>query len=115
MEPRSDTPAAGEWPQPSLFMVNNGSVVIPNNTSEPILVSKNEHIGNIQRILTMDMGSQNSVPLSPASQSTDSSPKYKPTKSISSSSFCDSISVDPDNQLNTEEQRAFRKLNEKYV
>ena len=41
VEPRMDSPAHGDWPEPSILQVIDGTIRIPNNLSQPLKLSKN--------------------------------------------------------------------------
>ena len=47
LEPRSDSPAFGSWPQPSLISVEKGVLAIPNCSNELIRIRKKPTLGKL--------------------------------------------------------------------
>ena len=41
------------WPIPQVVSVNNGTITLPNNSKEPIIIKKTEHVANIQPQVTL--------------------------------------------------------------
>ena len=120
VEPRCDSPSAGEWPAPSFLKVTNGSVEIPNNTNSPIVVSKNQHIANIRSIETIDIDlftPTEKVLLFDAENqnSNGASLAVLPSRSAcTDNSFCQAVSIDPDGQLTADQKADFLEVNERY-
>ena len=106
VEPRTDSPFNGLWPAPSFVKIANGIVEIPNTTDAPIVISKNQHIGNIRCIETVEI-----------SNSQISSTDYitPVAHSVPSSTFCQDVSIDPDNQLDANMKASFADVNERYA
>ena len=112
VEPRYDSPLDGQWPAPSFVKTKEGSVEIPNNSTSPIQIKKNQHIGNIRCIETVDV-----VPNT--TDSTKAADVYSYTSVsrpavASKSTYSQNVTVDPDNQLNEKERSDFHKVNERY-
>ena len=108
IEPRSDSPQDGCWPEPEITRVIDCTVRIPNRTDDIIFLSKNQHLGQINRVYSVDDCTQvNSV-----------SDVAKTARSGSSSvvglPFSDLIPVDPENQLTSSQRDAFISVNKKY-
>ena len=103
VEPRFDSPLNGQWPVPSFLQVDEGLVKIPNGTSSPIEIVKNQHIGNIRQVELVD--------ILPASQSpTYDAPHKSVTQSVSKTANIQDISLDPDNQLSMTQRKAFLEI-----
>ena len=104
IEPRTDSPLKGTWPKPSLSRVIGGSVRLQNDTDEPVLVSKAQHLATIRKVTT--------PPPQPNIQaSTDSLSTPRPKSSIP---FSSTISTDPDNLLNSDIKECFVSLNKSF-
>ena len=105
IEPRTDSPANGNWPPPTISRVINGTVRIPNETNSPVYVSKSQHIATIRRVTTP-------TPPTPFHQSEVISPASKPITDCKPKSipFSSNISVDPDGQLTPSEKEQFLQL-----
>ena len=101
IEPRTDSPANGSWPPPTISRVINGTVRIPNETNSPVYVSKSQHIATIRRVTTPP----------PVTSATNVTTSVKvSTKKTTSIPFSSTISIDPDNQLTPTEKELFLKL-----
>ena len=109
IEPRTDSPANGNWPPPTISRVINGTVRIPNETNSPVYVSKSQHIATIRRVTTP-------TPPTPFHQSEVISPASKPITDCKPKSipFSSNISVDPDGQLTPSEKEQFLQLHKDY-
>ena len=107
MEPRSDSPQGGRWPAPSVTRVINGSVRIPNMSNSPIFLSKNQHFGQINRVVCVES-------ISSTSSAVNSVIIRKNPQLNKSNPYSDTISIDPGNQLSNEEKEAFKKNCRKY-
>ena len=103
IEPRTDSPLKGTWPKPSLSRVIGGSVRLQNDTNEPVLVSKAQHLATIRKVTTPSPALMKS--------SNNSSPS---TKTKSSIPFSSTISTDPDNLLTTDAKDRFLSLNQSF-
>ena len=91
IEPHTNSPS--NWPQPALTRVIAGRIRIPNNTAEPVKLSKSQHFAMIRRVT------------SPAALSTLNSyvkQAKTPDVSIDNASL---ISIDPDGAIMTPEQK----------
>ena len=111
-EPRSDSPAGGEWPAPSFLKFDNGSLMIPNTSKDLIRISKNQHIGNIHHIKSVDISvsqeSSNNTMINSVSST------INPVANSKSTDFCESVSVDPDDQLSKNQKLSFCEINKRY-
>ena len=120
VEPRCDSPSAGQWPTPSFLKVVNGTVEIPNNTNNPIVVSKNQHIANIRSIETVDIHSHDCTEKMLLFDSHNQNLKSAslavlPARSTCTDlSFCQAVSIDPDGQLTVDQKADFLEVNERY-
>ena len=102
IEPRVDSPLEGQWPAPAVTRVINGSVRIPNDSSQPIHLPRSSHIGQIRRVTTPEILQSMELPQRPKQ------PIPPPEH------FSDIVSVDPDQILSSEEQHAFRQINRSF-
>ena len=93
VEPRSNSPMNGQWPECSLTRVIQGKIRIPNDTDEPIHVGKSAHLAQIRRVVS-PAKVQDTVPKPAPSQA---SPICKP--------FTSTIKIDPSGKLLTDAQR----------
>jgi hypothetical protein len=101
IEPRSDSPHNGEWPEPEITRVIQSTIRIPNNRSEPVALSRLQHFAQIRRVFTPDAIPRTISP-SPTPQ--------KATDITKHGLFSDAISIDPDNQLDKVQLLHFRDL-----
>ena len=104
IEPRIDSPLQGTWPSPTISRVIQGVVRVPNNTSEPIYLSKTKHFAQVRHV---------SSPSTPAvevypSLCTLAVPQDVPTR------HSDAVCLDPDNLLTQSERDQFRSLHLSY-
>ena len=105
IEPRIDSPLEGEWPSPAISRVIQGTVRIPNDTEEPIHLSKSRHFAQIRRVSSPpDSTTINPLLLPPPI-------KRDHTSDILHSS---AISIDPDGQLTESEKNMFCELHVSY-
>ena len=115
IEPRQDSPHNGSWPEPEITRVIDCSVRIPNRSEDIIFLSKNQHFGQINQVLTVDsdiletypdiaLTTGKHLPALPA-------PVIKPKPEFP---FSDSIPVDPRSQLTTSQKQAFIAVNKKF-
>ena len=104
VEPRADSPLAGEWPSCSITRVIQGTVRIPNDTCEPIQLSKSMHIAQIRRVTTPpDIPYEVTQPPVPVKLNPVTEP------------FSSTIAIDPSGELLTEEERRqFSELHRTY-
>lgn len=111
LEPRTDSPSSGSWPQPSFVSVENGVLCIPNRSKDPVSFKKNQHLGNLRRIVSLDLDT--------ADESTvfTTNPSIKLDKAQSTDHnqlFSDRVSVDPDSHLSALERDSFLSVNKKF-
>ena len=55
VEPRFDSPNNGSWPEPNITRVIAGSIRIPNNTSEPVHLKRQQHFAQIRRVTDLPL------------------------------------------------------------
>ena len=94
------------WPAPQVVSVVNNSVSLSNNTSEPIVVKKSEHIGSIHPEVapTVDARVLSKV----------SSAKVKGTLPAPKVDYSASVVLNPDSILSTSEENSFKQLMKMY-
>ena len=102
IEPHIDSPCDGMWPSPVISRVVNNVVRIPNNSDAMIRVSKSQHVGIVRRLISPD-DVDPPVPALPK--------KIVPATTLSHSAL---VTVDPNNQLSSEQRRLFDILHQKY-
>ena len=111
LEPRMDSPALGTWPQPSFVSVSKGLLSIPNLTNDPVAIKKNQHLGNLRRVVNYDLESiEDSVVPSPNMPVQ----LVKIHNTVGNIRHFEKVSVDPDGQLTTQQQKEFKALNQKF-
>ena len=93
VEPRSNSPLGGLWPECALTRVIQGKVRIPNDTSEPIHIGKSMHLAQIRRVVSPTEVAKSDYQPAPVQLP----PANKP--------FTSSIKIDPSGKLLTEAQR----------
>ena len=104
IEPRVDSPLQGSWPSPTISRVIQGTVRIPNDTDEPIHLSKTKHFAQIRRVSTPTTV--------PAEHNTQDCLTNNTQHDIAGVSY--SLPIVLDDQLNTTQKEAFRKLHLTY-
>ena len=104
IEPHCPKSISGMWPHPSVLPVEDGFVSIPNESSHPVVIRRDQHIATVRRTCT-----ESPYPQSP---STSSSTRTK--RPLQSGPFCQTIKIDPDNQLSQLEQEEFANLHLQY-
>ena len=105
IEPRADSPLNGSWPSPTVSRVIHNTVRIPNTTDEPIKLLKSQHIAQVCKVTTIN--SSDRVPVV-------SSLNPKITPMVKNHLFSSLITVDPDNQLSSDERKTFDALHKNY-
>ena len=105
IEPRMDT-GDTSWITPPLTECMAGVVHIPNTTSEPIRISKHQHLAQAYyTLVSSDTPQQcDQTQVAVACQS----------KLITNSLHSQPVSLDPDGQLTDSERRAFAQLHDRY-
>ena len=101
IEPRHDSPHYGTWPEPEITRVIDCSVRIPNRSNNVVYLAKNQHFGQINRVVSID---DLQIDSSYDYSSINTASKIKPRKDYP---FSDAIPVDPGNQLTISEKEAF--------
>ena len=111
IEPRTDSPLQGNWPAPSISRVIQGTVRIPNETEEPIHISKCKHFAQVRRVTIPSLVSHSAHDVF-----ADSNYRLPPTVTSNTKStfFTSSISIDPDKQFTPAERFEFLQLHKGY-
>ena len=104
VEPRMDSPVHGSWPEPEILQVVDGSVRLTNNLDLPIKLGKNQHVGNILRVVAED----------DLKVDTSYTPLIASVQPVCGSSFSEKVTIDAGKQLSREDVNKFRCLNLKY-
>lgn len=93
------------WPMPQILPVDNGTICIPNLSSEPVRVRKLEHICNVH----------------PEVSPPDPLPEFKPINTAMTKPtlpkkglYSDQVTLNPDNLLSKSEENLFRQTLETY-
>ena len=105
IEPHIDSPENGEWPVPITSRVVNNRVRIPNDSDSLIKVSKSQHVAVIRRLVT---------PEQVVAEEITSPVQMKQTKPVTTELHSSLVSLDPSNQLTSEERNAFSSLHQQY-
>ncbi len=101
IEPHTDSPS--NWPKPALTRVIAGRVRIPNNSDEPVKISKSQHFARIRRVISPEALSTFNPHVKQV---------RKPDISIDNASL---ISIDPDSTVMTpQEKTSFHVLHKEY-
>ena len=101
LEPRVTSPLCGTWPEPQITRVVNSSIRVPNDTKQPIQLSRGQHIAQIHQVLVD--GSLDIL-------KTDvERAQIKPAIKVKTP-FSDGIVLDPDNQLKPSQVVEFKEL-----
>ncbi len=106
IEPRIDSPLRGSWPPPAVSHVIQGSVPIPNNSDEPIHISKCQHFAQIRRVIASDvLASFAPTPRLPT-----------PTRPPSNNTvpYSSTINTDPDKLLQADVVQKFHAIHRKW-
>ena len=93
------------WPSPQIVPVINGKVSLTNNSRDPIIVGKYDHIGQIQLQTEPDIKCDEYI----TSGKPDTVPKPK-----KSSAYSAGVSLNPDKILSSSEEDSFRQLLNSY-
>ena len=112
-----DSPLSGEWPSPSISRVIQGSIRIPNLGTDPIQISRIQHIAQIRRVIVPSIHNLSDVVHinSPSLKSgTKRSISSDPLRTDSPTNHRAEISIDPDNMLNREERKEFSDINKRF-
>ena len=103
IEPRSDSQLEN-WPQPAITDSVAGKLRIPNDTEEPIIIRKHQHLAQIHYTLPID-------DLPPVNNDRlETTTLHQPSPNAHSLT----ILTDPDNQLTSSERAIFKSLHKKY-
>ena len=105
VEPRFDSPAHGDWPEPSILRVVDGTVRLANNLDQPLKLSKNQQVGNARLLISEEM-MPNQTPTSPNVSKFPDVHHAAP--------FSAKVCIDSGNQLSQEFIDKFKCLNMKY-
>ncbi len=117
IEPRTDSPLNNKsctstqpWPTPFVTRSIAGKLRIPNDTSEPLVLKRNEQFGQIRAVFCPPSTPPiTTTPIFTTPQSTKSNLPQSPGTFYSSA-----VSVDPDNILHPRDQANFRTLLEEF-
>lgn len=96
------------WPSPKIVQVHNGSVHLTNESMEPIVVKRTEHVGQIQPQVVTDFNT--------IIQGRESS-THIDTVTVPMKKTCDfsaSVGINPDKTLSTSDECAFNQLLKTY-
>ena len=107
IEPRFDSPQNGNWPAPGVSRVVDGSVRIPNNSDSPIYLAKNQHFGQINRVISVEQCL--TINLNKCDNVHTNSKNLKPAIP-----FSDAVVIDPGDQLTSLEKAKFQAINKKF-
>ena len=105
IEPRSDSPLYGQWPERSITRVIHGSVRIPNLSPDPVHITKSQQIAQIRRVITPSMEHLPCLPVKPPVIENDTPMSCK---------FSEKVVVDPDGQLSVKDRQSFQEINTKF-
>ena len=104
IEPHLIQPTSNSWIQPTISRVIDGTLRIPNLTSEPIQISKSQHVAQIRPIIDPDETLNPSMFREPVT----------PSKTPCEANFTNSIAIDPDSILTAKTRSDFKDINERY-
>ena len=90
------------WPRPQIVSVNNGTILLPNDTKEAVIVKRTEHIGQIQ----LKVPDAEGILLQESSDMITNAPIHSAKKS----DFSALVSLNPDKILPPSDEAAFRNL-----
>ena len=109
IEPRVDSPLQGSWPPPMISRVIQGTVRIPNDSSDPIYLAKSKHFAQIRRVTSpVILSSLQDTPQTALPLPKFTEPVVGPIKHSAN------VIVDPDNLLTTAERNEFHRLHSLY-
>ena len=100
--PRSDAQEQS-WPSPDVTSAVGGVIRIPNTSSEPVLVKKNQHVAQV--MFTTSPQNDMSAKSHTSRQVT--------SKPLSNKPYSADIHIDPDDQLTHSARQEFQKLHNK--
>ena len=104
VEPRSDFAKASQtWPSPQITEAVSDKIQIYNDSEEPQLVNKHDHLCQVRCTTTTDCSIPNLIP---HSQTSSEPVKIEP--------YTSTVSVDPDNILQDSSQVEFCNLLREY-
>ena len=106
IEPHTDSPLRGKWPPPTVSRVVQGTVRIQNDLTEPIPISKSQHLALVRRMTVPDQIAPQAASLVPQSV-------YNHTTS-STSNFSDAVVINPDGYVSQQTVNSFKDLHRKY-
>jgi hypothetical protein len=95
------------WPCPKVYSVIDGEITIPNTSSDPIPIKKNQHVCNIQLEVPSDI-SRAIVEKAVSSVPSSSHPAKKTTP------YSTPVKLNPDGVLTSEETAKFNSLLQQY-
>ena len=101
VEARSDS-SHPDFPEPMITRSVAGHIRIPNNTDSPVMIKRHQHLAQVRSVC-----SPADIPFSQEV----SGPRSTCPKS---SSYSQEVIIDPDNQLSSDDVKAFRDLHADY-
>ena len=104
LEPRITSPLCGMWPEPCITRVVDSTIRVPNETDQPIQISRGQHIAQLRLVSTDAPLNCEKLNIGPT--------MLRPVKA--SKPFSDGILFDPDNQLSDVQASAFRSINKQF-
>ena len=109
IEPRVDSPLEGCWPSPMISRVIQGTVRIPNDGVEPILLNKSGHLAQIRRVTSP------AILVPPNDSSCSSTPATMATeRALGPVKHSATVIVDPDKLMTESERNEFHRLHSLY-
>ena len=123
VEPRWDshcnkitTKTSQLWPTPQIVDIKNGTVEIANQSTQPVVIKRLEHIGQIQPLISEEVTSSNTFIDSSHTEKPTVIKSYPTVKSqvIKSSDHSASVQVNPDKILSASDEAKFRQLLKTY-
>ena len=108
VEPRYDTKQPSNWPKPDVIEAIGGKVRIPNDSTEPQFVRKNDHVCQVHLI------SETSNALPTYSKMPSIKSLVSPQLDNNSCYYSDTVKLDSDNILPIHAKQEFKDLLQKY-
>ena len=102
------------WPTPQIVDITNGTVHITNESVEPVIVKRLEHIGQIQpRLNNEDLTTTTNLKETTGIKSNPTTNALK-TPVIKTSDHSEPVQINPDKTLSASEESKFRQLLKTY-
>ena len=106
IEPRVDSPLDGTWPRHTISHIVDGTLRIPNDTSEPVHIKKSQHLATIRKVTTPSTSTEPQPAMSPPPPPSKVNQPNLP--------FSSAISLDPNGILSKEEKQRFLDLHKTF-